>query len=269
MTYSIADYENRYANHIAEANRKGNYDTEKIIANAIRLSRVATRKDFEDFKETFKDYDHGLGHWKKWGGGNKRASGTTATRKAKIAAISKAVGDSADSVNVTQAPDINRNDYAHSSYDDGLGFRVNQFLAGINAKANDTQGKNMPSNPSIGYSNHSRTNSYNTHGVGTRSDGSKGTYGGPSVSAGTYGGISSNSSSPRLSRFAMSFSVPSNLRSLYTGAFNIAGGPDPNRGLNRGATYGRDGEKTSITTDSDFGIRMRNQVLADMARFKA
>ncbi len=255
MTYSIADYENRYANQIAEANSKGNYDTEKIIANAIRLSRVATRKDFEDFKETFKDYDHGLGHWKKWGGGNKRASGTTATRKAKIAAISKAVGDNADSVNVTQAPDTNRNDYAHSSYDDGLGFRVNQFLAGINAKANDTQGKNMPSNPSFGYSNHSRTNSYNTHGVGTRSDGSRGPV--------------SSSSSPRSRRFAMSFSVPSNLQSLYSGSFNIAGGPDPNRGLNRGATYGRDGEKTSITTDSDFGIRMRNQVLADMARFKA
>ena len=37
----------------------------------------------------------------------------------------------------------------------------------------------------------------------------------------------------------------------------LAGGPDPNRGLNRGATYGRDGEKTSITTDSKFGLKMR------------
>ena len=51
-----------------------------------------------------------------------------------------------------QAPDANRNKYQHSSYDDGFGFRANQFFAGINASANDTQGKNMPSQPSFGFS---------------------------------------------------------------------------------------------------------------------
>ena len=233
MTYSIADYENRYANHIAEANSKGNYDTEKIIANAIRLSRVATRNDFEDFKETFKDYDHGLGSWKKWGGGNKMGSAgasITAARKARAEANAASRGP-------------------------GLGFHLGQMARDVTARFSPTQGKGIATGADgMGYSNHSRKNSYNTHGVGTRSDGSRGPV--------------SSSSSPRSRRFAMSFSVPSNLQSLYSGSFNIAGGPDPNRGLNRGATYGRDGEKTSITTDSDFGIRMRNQVLADMARFK-
>ena len=234
MTYSIADYENRYANQIAEANSKGNYDTEKIIANAIRLSRVATDKDFSDFKETFKDYDHGLGSWKKWGGGNKMGSGGAAVNAARKA----------------------RAEANAASRGPGLGFHLGQMARGVTARFSPTQGKGIATGAEgMGYSNHSRKNSYNTHGVGTRSDGSRGPV--------------SSSSSPRSRKFAMSFSVPSNLQSLYSGSFNIAGGPDPNRGLNRGATYGRDGEKTSITTDSDFGIRMRNQVLADMARFKA
>ena len=234
MTYSIADYENRYANQIAEANSKGNYDTEKIIANAIRLSRVATDKDFSDFKETFKDYDHGLGSWKKWGGGNKMGSGGAAVNTARKA----------------------RAEANAASRGPGLGFHIGQMARDVTARFSPTQGKGIATGAEgMGYSNHSRKNSYNTHGVGTRSDGSRGSV--------------SSSSSPRSRRFAMSFSVPSNLQSLYSGSFNIAGGPDPNRGLNRGATYGRDGEKTSITTDSDFGIRMRNQVLADMARFKA
>ena len=243
MTYSIADYKDRYAKHIAEAGATSDEDVAKAIAKALYWSRVATPQDFEKFHETFKDYDHGLGGWKKWGGGNKMGSAG-----AKIAAKRKANAEA-------KGP--------------GLGFAIGQAVRGLKARFSDTQGKGIATGAEgMGYSNHSRTNSYNTHGVGTRSDGSKGTYGGPSISAGTYGGISSNFASPSSSRFAMSFSVPSNLRSLYTGAFNIAGGPDPNRGLNRGATYGRDGEKTSITTDSDFGIRMRNQVLADMARFK-
>ena len=233
MTYSIADYENRYANQIAEANSKGNYDTEKIIANAIRLSRVATDKDFSDFKETFKDYDHGLGSWKKWGGGNKMGSGGAAVNAARKA----------------------RAEANAASRGPGLGFQFGQMARDVAARFSPTQGQHPTSAEGFGYSNHSRKNSYNTHGVGKRSDGSRGPV--------------SSSSSPRSRKFAMSFSVPSNLQSLYSGSFNIAGGPDPNRGLNRGATYGRDGEKTSITTDSDFGIRMRNQVLADMAGLKA
>ena len=234
MTYSIADYENRYANQIAEANSQGNYDTEKIIANALRLSRVATRKDFEDFKETFKDYDHGLGSWKKWGGGNKMGSAgasITAARKARAEANAASRGP-------------------------GLGFHLGQMARDVTARFSPTQGKHPTSAEGFGYSNHSRKNSYNTHGVGTRSDGSRGPV--------------SSSSSPRSRRFAMSFSVPSNLQSLYSGSFNIAG--DPNRGLNRGRDYGvgdsREGSY-GYTTGSEFGDRMRRQVLADLAGLKA
>jgi len=234
MSYSIDDYKKRYANHIEEAGSQSEADIAKTIGKALYWSRVATPKDFADFKETFKDYDHGLGGWKKWGGGNKRASGTNATRKAKIAAISKAVGDNPNTVNTTLAADVNNNDYSTPSYSDGLGFKINQALARVNARFNDTQGKNMPSNPSIGYSNHSRTNSYNTHGVGTRGDGSSSTYGGTNM--GSFSNKSADHGGAKFSGL-------------------IAG--DPNRGLNRGKTYGKDGDIKSITTDSDFGIRMR------------
>jgi hypothetical protein len=234
MTYSIADYKDRYANQIAEAGATTDEEVVQAIKRALYLSRVATPQDFEKFHETFKDYDHGLGSWKKWGGGNKMGSAgasITAARKARAEANAASRGP-------------------------GLGFHLGQMARDVTARFSPTQGKGIATGAEgMGYSNHSRKNSYNTHGVGTRSDGSRGPV--------------SSSSSPRSRRFAMSFSVPSNLQSLYSGSFNIAGGPDPNRGLNRGATYGRDGEKTSITTDSDFGIRMRNQVLADMARFKA
>tara|TARA_B100000945_G_scaffold186904_1_gene149937 strand:+ start:12407 stop:13162 length:756 start_codon:yes stop_codon:yes gene_type:complete len=234
MAYSIEEYKKRFANHIEEAGSKSDAEIAKTIGRALYLSRVATRKDFADFKETFKDYDHGLGGWKKWGGGNKRASGTSATRKAKIAAISKAVGDNASTVNTTLSPDAKVNKYQQRSYDDGLGFKINQALARVNARFNDTQGKNMPSNPSFGYSNHSRTNSYNTHGVGTRGDGSSSTYGGTNM--GSFSNKSADHGGAKFSGL-------------------IAG--DPNRGLNRGKTYGKDGDIKSITTDSDFGIRMR------------
>lgn len=240
MTYSIADYENRYANQIAEANSKGNYDTETIIANAIRLSRVATRKDFEDFKETFKDYDHGLGSWKKWGGGNKMGSGGAAVNAARKA----------------------RAEANAASRGPGLGFHIGQMARDVKARFSPTQGQHPTSADGFGYSNHSRKNSYNTHGAegAKRSDGS----------TGTYGGISS-SSSPRSRRFAMSFSgIPSSLQSLYSGSFNIAG--DPNRGLNRGRDYGvgdsREGSY-GYTTGSKFGDAMRRQVLADLAGLKA
>ena len=81
----VDEYLKRYANQIAEANSQGNFNTPEIIANSLRLSRVATPKDFADFKEAFKDYDHGLGSWKKWGGGNKMGSGGAAVNAARKA----------------------------------------------------------------------------------------------------------------------------------------------------------------------------------------
>lgn len=136
----VDEYLKRYANHIAEANSQGNFDTPKIIANAIRLSRVATPKDFADFKEAFKDYDHGLGSWKKWGGGNKMGSAgasITAARKAKAEAR-------------RSAPDANVNNYTNKNLADHLGLTALSNF--VDSRLNDTQGKNMPSNPSFGFS---------------------------------------------------------------------------------------------------------------------
>ena len=234
MTYSIADYKDRYANQIAEAGATTDEEVVQAIKRALYLSGVATPQDFEKFHETFKDYDHGLGSWKKWGGGNKMGSGGAAVNAARKA----------------------RAEANAASRGPGLGFHLGQMARGVTARFSPTQGKHPTSAEGFGYSNHSRKNSYNTHGVGKRSDGSRGPV--------------SSSSSPRSRKFAMSFSVPSSLQSLYSGSFNIAG--DPNRGLNRGRDYGvgdsREGSY-GYTTGSEFGDRMRRQVLADMAGLKA
>lgn len=209
MTYSIADYKDRYAKHIAEAGATSDEDVAKAIAKALYWSRVATPQDFEKFHETFKDYDHGLGGWKKWGGGNKMGSAG-----AKIAAKRKANAEA-------KGP--------------GLGFAIGQAVRGLKARFSDTQGKGIATGAEgMGYSNHSRTKSYNTHGVGTRGDGSSSTYGGTNM--GSFSNKSADHGGAKFSGL-------------------IAG--DPNRGLNRGKTYGKDGDIKSITTDSDFGIRMR------------
>ena len=136
----VDEYLKRYANHIAEANSQGNFDTPKIIANAIRLSRVATPKDFADFKEAFKDYDHGLGSWKKWGGGNKMGSAGAAVNAAR-----KARAEARRS-----APDANVNNYTNKNLADRLGLTALSNF--VDSRVNDTQGKNMPSNPSFGFS---------------------------------------------------------------------------------------------------------------------
>ena len=139
------------ANHIEEGKSYGRSEIESMD-RGVYLSRVMTPEENREYNWAFEGISRGV-PWKKWGGGNKGPSGTSATRKAAIARISKAVGDSPGiRTNVTLAPDANVNDYQHSSYDDGLGFKANQFFAGINAKFNDTQGKNMPSNPSFGFS---------------------------------------------------------------------------------------------------------------------
>jgi hypothetical protein len=235
MTYSIADYKDRYANQIAEAGATTDEEVVQAIKRALYLSRVATPQDFEKFHETFKDYDHGLGSWKKWGGGNKMGSGGAAVNAARKA----------------------RAEANAASRGPGLGFQFGQMARDVAARFSPTQGQHPTSADGFGYSNHSRKNSYNTHGVGERSDGSRGPV--------------SSSSTPRSRKFAMSFSgIPSSLQSLYSGSFNIAG--DPNRGLNRGRDYGvgdsREGSY-GYTTGSEFGDRMRRQVLADLAGLKA
>ena len=222
------------ANHIEEGNQKGRSEIDSMD-QAVYLSRVMSPEANKEYNWAFggdsftdRKFNQGV-PWRKWGGGNKGPSGTTATRRAAIARISKAVGDSPNTVNVTLSPDANVNKYQQSSYDDGFGFKANQFFAGINAMANDTQGKNMPSNPTF---------------VGVGANPSYGT----DVS-------SSSSFSPS------SFSPSSFLGNMSMGSL-IAG--DTNRGLNRSRDYGVGDSKEcsyGYTTDSDFGRRMREAVL--------
>ena len=52
----------------------------------------------------------------------------------------------------------------------GLGFHLGQKARDITAGFSDTQGKGIKTGAEgFSYSNHSRKNSYNTHGVGNRS----------------------------------------------------------------------------------------------------
>ena len=194
----VDEYLKRYANHIAEANSQGNFDTPKIIANAIRLSRVATPKDFADFKEAFKDYDHGLGSWRKWGGGNKMGSAgasITAARKAKAEAR-------------RSAPDANVNNYTNKNLADRLGLTALSNF--VDSRLNDTQGKNMPSNPSFGFSQQT------LNAAGAR--GADPSFAGD-IGASVYGGDMTGST-PSIGSYGSSFSnFTGGLPSLDAGSF--------------------------------------------------
>ena len=152
------------ANHIEEGQRQGRSEIDSMD-QSVFLSRVMTPEENADYNWAFEGVSRGV-PWRKWGGGNKKASGTSATRKATIAKISQAVGDSSNTVNVTLSPDANVNKYQQSSYDDGLGFKINQAFARINAKYNDTQGKNLPSNPSFRGVGNNKTFGTDTSSVG-------------------------------------------------------------------------------------------------------
>jgi hypothetical protein len=190
MTTDRALYEKMYAAQLAEG-----HDLE----TAMRYNKAATP---EDFLRAFGESSDPRHQHRKWGGGNKMGSGgaaVNAARKARAAANAASRGP-------------------------GLGFHLGQMARGIKARFNDTQGKNMPSNPSF-------------VGVGAN----------PS-----YGNDVSSFDS---------FSPSSFLGNMSMGSL-IAG--DPNRGLNRGRDYGVGDSKEGsygYTTDSDFGRRMREAVL--------
>jgi hypothetical protein len=100
-------YKTRYASQIAEANRKGNFDIPRIIADSLRWSRVATPSDFADFKDTFQGYDHGLSNWKKWGGGNKMGSAGAAVNAARRAQKARRDAQKAARDNPFSIPSLN------------------------------------------------------------------------------------------------------------------------------------------------------------------
>ena len=194
----VDEYLSRYANQIAEANSKGNFNTPEIIANSIRLSRVATPKDFADFKEAFKDYDHGLGSWKKWGGGNKMGSGGAAVNAARRARAEAR----------RSAPDANVNNYTNKNLADRLGLTALSNF--VDSRVNDTQGKNMPSNPSFGFSQQT------LNAAGAR--GADPSFAGD-IGASVYGGDMTGST-PSIGSYGSSFSgFTGGLPSLDAGSF--------------------------------------------------
>ena len=203
----VDEYLRRYANQIAEANSQGNFNTPEIIANSLRLSRVATPKDFADFKEAFKDYDHGLGSWKKWGGGNKMGSAGAAVNAARRARAEAR----------RSAPDANVNNYTNKNLADRLGLTALSNF--VDSRVNDTQGKNMPSNPSfVGVGANPSFQS-----IGTQF----GNMIGATPSIGSYGDVSSFSNFtgglPSLSNLS-SFASPSSFLSDMAMGSLIAGG---------------------------------------------
>ena len=219
----IDEYTKRFANQIAEANSQGNFNTPAIIANSLRLSRVATPKDFADFKEAFKDYDHGLGSWKKWGGGNKMGSAGAAVNAARRARAEAR----------RSAPDANVNNYTNKNLADRLGLTALSNF--VDSRVNDTQGKNMPSNPSfVGVGANPSFQSIGTQ-VGnmigaTPSIGSYGssfsnfTGGLPSLDAGSFLGDTSLSN---LSSFSPGSFLSSFINGLQDNSFQIASHDKP------------------------------------------
>ena len=113
----------RWGAQIAE---DGGTDYARIIADGLRSSRVATPEDFDNFYWAFQDDDHGLGGWKKIGGGNKMGSGGAA-------------------INAARASGENSGP--------GLGFAVGQAVRGVKARFSPTQGKGIPTGAK-GYRGH-------------------------------------------------------------------------------------------------------------------
>ena len=130
-----------YSDVIEEGRRHGRSELESMD-RGVSFSKVMTPEENREYRWAFEPLGTKAWPWRKWGGGNKMGSGG-----AKVVAARKARAEARRS-----APDANKNPYTNPSYDDGFGFKANQFFAGINAKFNDTQGKNLPSNPSWGFS---------------------------------------------------------------------------------------------------------------------
>jgi hypothetical protein len=132
-----------FANHIEEGNRKGRSEIDSMDS-AVRHSRTMTPEENAEYKWAFEDTTNAP-DWKKWGGGNKMGSGGGAVNAARRARA------------------------ASGKSGPGLGFHIGQAVRGVKARFSDTQGKGIKTGAEgYGYSNHSRKNSYNTHGVGER-----------------------------------------------------------------------------------------------------
>ena len=213
----------------------------------VNHSKVMTPGENREYRWAFAPLGSEAKAWRKWGGGNKMGSAGASVNSAR-----RARADARRS-----APDANVNNYTNKNLADHIGLTaVSNF---VDSRVNDTQGKNMPSNPSfVGVGANPSFQSIGTQ-VGNMigATPSIGSYGDVSSFSNFTGGLPSfNDQGSFLSNYGRRGQTYSPMGSLIAG--------DSNRGLNRTIQYGRDGapdDIKSITTDSDFGKRMREAVL--------
>jgi len=226
----------------------------------VNHSKVMTPGENREYRWAFAPLGSEAKAWRKWGGGNKMGSAGASVNSAR-----RARADARRS-----APDANVNNYVNKNLFDRIGLTpVSNFL---DSRLNDVQGKFVTSNPSdIGGFSQKTLNEAGARGADPSFAGEAGrnVYGGDMTgstpSIGSYGtsfsnftgGLPSfNDQGSFLSNFGRRADFSTSMGSLIAG--------DPNRGLNRTIQYGRDGapdDIKSITTDSDFGKRMREAVL--------
>jgi len=132
-------YKKIFSRQIEEGRRQGKTPLESMDFS-IWHSRVATPEENQEYRWAFTPLGTQVRPWKKWGGGNKMGSAgasITAARKARAAAR-------------RNAPDANVNNYTNKNLADRLGLTALSNF--VDSRFNDTQGKNLPSNPSFGFS---------------------------------------------------------------------------------------------------------------------
>lgn len=141
-------YKRMFSKQIEEAARRGETPVEAMDF-ALWHSRVGTRDDHGEYKWAFEPLGTNIAPWRKWGGGNKKSSGTNATRMASIGKIKAALGDTSPTVNRSFAPDANVNNYVNRNFADMLGLTpVTNFLSSRLNATPGIEGKFMSSNPS-------------------------------------------------------------------------------------------------------------------------
>ena len=186
MTTDRALYEKMYAAQLAEG-----HDLE----TAMRYNKAATP---EDFLRAFGQSSDPRHQHRKWGGGNKMGSGGAAVNAARRARAEAR----------RSAPDANVNNYTNKNLADRLGLTALSNF--VDSRVNDTQGKNMPSNPSFGFSQQT------LNAAGAR--GADPSFAGD-IGASVYGGDMTGST-PSIGSYGSSFSgFTGGLPSLDAGSF--------------------------------------------------
>tara|TARA_B100000131_G_C17982473_1_gene559201 strand:+ start:112 stop:924 length:813 start_codon:yes stop_codon:yes gene_type:complete len=171
-----------YANKIIEGEKKGRSAIDSMD-QAVRWSKTMTPGENREYKWAFEGITNAP-DWKKWGGGNKMGSGGRAVNAAR-----KARADSKRQARQS-APDANVNAYTNKNFADRVGLTALSNF--VDSRFNDTQGKNLPSNPSFGFSQQT-LNAANARGADPSFAGEAGrnVYGGDMRSS--YGNDSSSS----------------------------------------------------------------------------